>query len=247
MSTLSGALQYIQIVQDKLKRIVETQMDNIDQAAECVAKTIQADGMVYLFGTGHSHMLSEEGHYRAGGLVQVCPILSTSLMLHEGAVLSTELERTRGIADPLLAQYQPSPDDTIIIFSNSGVNAVPVEMSLAAKEKGMSVIAIVALDYADTIEPKIDGKKLADVADIVLNNQGEPGDGVVPIHPSGVKAGPTSTVTGAFILNAIFVEAIMRIASDSEKPPVYISANVPGAAEHNADLLERYRSRNPHL
>ena len=247
MSGLSGAAQYMQIVQGKLNGIVETQIDAIDRAAECVCKTVQADGMVYLFGTGHSHMLAEEGHYRAGGLVQVCPILSTSLMLHEGAVLSTQMERTRGIAGPLLARYQPSPDDTLIVFSNSGVNAVPVEMALAAKDIGMSVIAIVALDYAATVSPKIDGKKLADVADIVLDNLGVPGDAVVTVHPSGLKAGPSSTVTGAFILNAILVEAITRLGGEDEIPPVYVSANVPGAADHNKSLLKRYQSRNPHL
>ncbi len=145
---MSVAKDYIDAVQAKLTAIANTQLDSISEAAEYIRKSIASGGVVYLFGTGHSHMLAEEGHYRAGGLAAVCPVLSTSLMLHEGAVSSTQIERTRGIAKAVLSRYQPTDRDTIIIFSNSGVNAVPVEMALAAREAGMTVIAIVALAYA---------------------------------------------------------------------------------------------------
>jgi uncharacterized phosphosugar-binding protein len=241
-----AALIYMNAVQEKLTQIIATQMENIAAAAAAVAKTVRDDGMVYLFGTGHSHMLAEEGHYRAGGLVPVCPILSTSLMLHEGAIASTGFERTRGFAKHLLARYDPRQEDTIIIFSNSGVNAVPVEMGQLSQEIGMTTTAVIAKDYAESIEPRIDGKRLADYADIVIDNGGIPGDALVEVHASGLKAGPLSTVAGAFILNAILVEAIHRLGQ-TETPPVYISANMPGAAEHNSTMIARYRSRNPHL
>ncbi|MEM6283591.1 MAG: SIS domain-containing protein [Chloroflexota bacterium] len=240
------ALHYMNMVQQKLNQIIATQMESITAAAGAVEKAVRDDGMVYLFGTGHSHMLAEEGHYRAGGLVPVCPILSTSLMLHEGAIASTGFERTRGFAKHLLARYEPRPTDTIIIFSNSGVNAVPVEMGQLAQEIGMATTAVIAKAYAESIEPRIDGKRLADYADIVIDNGGIPGDALVEVHSSGLMAGPLSTVAGAFILNAILIEAVQRLGT-TETPPVYISANMPGAAEHNSKLIARYKSRNPHL
>lgn len=241
------ALSYIAAVQEKINQIVATQMEPLQQAADAVQKTVEAGGIVYLFGTGHSHMLAEEGHYRAGGLVQVCPILTSSLMMHEGAVVSTDFERLRGIAAPLLARYRPTPQDTILVFSNSGVNAVPVEMAIAAREAGLTVIAVTSVAYANTIEPRVDGKRLADVGHIVIDNQGVPGDALVTVHESGLKAGPLSTVVGAMILNAILVEVVSRIGEKGQVPPVYISANIPGAIEHNNELLEAYRDRNPHL
>jgi uncharacterized phosphosugar-binding protein len=137
--------------------------------------------------------------------------MNTSLMLHEGAIASTGFERTRGFAQHVIQRYDPQPKDTIIIFSNSGVNAVPVEMGKLAQEAGMTTVAVIARAYAESIEPRIDGKRLADHADIVIDNGGVPGDALVEVHSSGLKAGPLSTVAGAFILNAILVEAVHRL------------------------------------
>lgn len=243
--TLTGALNYMNAVRGKLDEIVGRQTDAIARAADAVVKTIEADGLIYLFGTGHSHMLAEEGHYRAGGLACVVPILSSALMLHEGGILSSQMERTSGIAATLLARYQPEARDTMIIFSNSGVNAVPVEMALAAKQAGMTVIGVLALEYAATVAAGPSGKKLADVADMVVDNCGVPGDALVEVE--GAKTGPLSTIAGAFILNAILTEATWRMAENGHTPPVYISANMPGATAHNTTLFDRFRKRNPHL
>ncbi len=244
---LRGARAYMDAVRERLDAIAADQGDALGRAVEAVVKTVEAGGVVYLFGTGHSHLLAEEGHYRAGGFAAVCPVLSSSLMLHEGAVASTQLERTGGIGPTVLRRYRPSPRDVLFVFSNSGVNTVPVETALAAKEIGMTVIAIVALDYAAQVKPGPIGKKLADVADIVLDNQGVPGDALIEIGDTGLKVGPLSTIAGAFLLNAILTEAAWQIHERGGEPPVYISANMPGAADHNAALVEAYRGRNPHL
>lgn len=93
-------------VRERLDAIASDQQDAIGRAAAAVVNAIEAGGLVYLFGTGHSHMLAEEGPYRAGGFAAVCPVLCSSLMLHEGAVSSTKLERdggggpTRWLLDP---------------------------------------------------------------------------------------------------------------------------------------------------
>jgi len=244
---LPGATRYMERVQQLLHALAQTQTAAIDAAATAITQALRNGGQLYLFGTGHSHMLAEEGHYRAGGLAPVCPILSSALMLHEGAVSSTLMERTSGLGPAVLARYPVSAGDVLMIFSNSGVNAVPVETALAAKQRGMIVIAVIALAYASTVAPGPSGKRLADVADIVIDNQGVPGDALVEMGNSGLRTGPSSTVAGAFILNAILTEVAWRLTDMDGEAPIYVSANMPNAAAHNAALVQQYRSRNPHL
>jgi uncharacterized phosphosugar-binding protein len=244
---LTGAHAYMDAVRELLDRIAATQGAAIDRAARAMVGCIQAGGIIYLFGTGHSHMLAEEGHFRAGGLVPVTPVLSSSLMLHESAIASGKLERMPHLAAIELERYAPTERDALVIFSNSGVNAVPVEMALAGKEHGMTVIAVVSLAYALQAPLSSVGKRLPEVADIVIDNLGLPGDAIVPIGNTGLRTGPTSTVAGAFILNSMLTEVVERLAESGAEPPVYVSSNMPGAAEHNEILLARYRHRNPHL
>ncbi len=242
-----GAQAYMQAVLDRLTTIRDSEAEAIERAATAMADAIAAGGMVYLFGTGHSHMLAEEGHFRAGGFAAVCPVLSSGLMLHESAVLSSRLERTSGVGPAVLARYQPTARDVLVIFSNSGVNTVPVETAQEAKRIGMTVIAVVSKEYAARIAPGPAGVKLADIADIVLDNHGVAGDALVPLDEAGMRVGPLSTIAGAFLLNAVLAEAACLLLARGITPPVFISANMPGAAEHNARLIEQYRTRNPHL
>ena len=200
-----------------------------------------------MFGSGHSHMLAEEGHYRAGGLAPVVPILASSLMLHEWSTGSSKFERTLGLAPTILARYQPTQQDVLVIISNSGVNAVPVEMALTAKQKGLTVIALTSLEYTAHAPLSPLGKRLAEIADIVIDNQLPPGDALVEIGNGGLHSGPGSTVLGAFLLNALLTEVVWRLAAEGSMPPVYISSNMPGGAQHNQELIERYKARNPHL
>ena len=250
-SPIPGATRYMQSVRALLDAIAGDQGPAIAAAADAIVASLQTGGLIYLFGTGHSHLLAEEGHYRAGGLAPVVPMLAATLMLHESAVVSTRLERTPGVGAAVVSRYGLTPADTIFVFSNSGVNAVPVEVALTAKEAGATVIAIVALDYAATVAPGPSGRKLADIADIVLNNHGVPGDALVEVQDTGLRTGPASTIAGAFILNAVLTEVAWRLAEaeggQAAALPIYISANMPGAMEHNAGLVAAYRTRNPHL
>ena len=245
-AAMTAAAAYMTAVRHLLDTIAELEAPRLQAAVDAIVPALRADRMLYIFGTGHSHMLAEEGHYRAGGLAPVCPILTATLMLHESAIVSTRMERTSGLAATVLSRYAVQPGDVIMIYSNSGANAVPVEMAIAAKEAGMVVIAIVALDYAATVAAGASGRKLADIADIVIDNHGVPGDALVEIG-GGLRTGPASTVAGAFILNAILTEVAAQLAQAGGAAPVFISANMPGAVAHNAGLIEKYRTRNPHL
>lgn len=192
-------------------------------------------------------MLAEEGHYRAGGLAAICPVFDDDLMLHKSATHSSDVERTPGLAQPLLERYHPTAKDTLFVFSNSGVNIMPVEMALAGKNVGMKVVAVLSRRYAEQAKLNSLGKKLYDVADIVIDNRGVPGDAIAPIGNTGLKSSATSTAASAFILNALVAEVAARLHAEGLPLPIYISSNIPGAAEHNAELLAHYRERNPHL
>lgn len=246
-STLHGADAYMNAVRALLDDIARTQGEALDRAASALVETIRRDGTIFLFGSGHSHMLAEEGHFRAGGLANVTPILIEPLMLHQGSIRSTSIERVTGLAEGLLKTYNPTPGDTLIVFSNSGVNAVPVEMALAGKKTGLTVIGVISMEYAAAAQQGPVGRKLSDVADILIDNHGIAGDAVVPIGEAGLRVSPTSTITGAFILNALVAEVAFRLHRQGFPLPIYISANVAGSAEHNRDLFARFRGRNPHL
>jgi uncharacterized phosphosugar-binding protein len=243
-----SATAYLDAVAGMIERLRDEHIERIGEAAEIVADAVRRDAMVHIFGTGHSHLLAEEALYRAGGLAPVNAILDPGLMLREGALASTQLERVAGYAEIVAGSYHLEPGDVLFVVSNSGVNAVPVEMAEIGKRAGLAVIAVCSLSYAAATEPAADvGRRLPDIADLTLDNLGEPGDAVVELEGGNARGGPTSTVIGAALLNAVFVEAAARLAAGGVEPPLYRSANMRGAPEHNRHLVARYRGRVKHL
>ncbi|AJD43220.1 SIS domain-containing protein [Rhizobium sp. SEMIA 4085] len=228
----------------RLEALRKSLAEPMEKAAAVILDAARHDKRVYVFGTGHSHMLAEEVHYRAGGLAFTVPVLIGSAMLHEGAVISSVYERTQGLVRPVLERYGMQPGDVIIIASNSGVNAAPIEAADYGREIGAKVIAVTSVAYSSAIANG--RRRLADIADVVLDNGLPPGDAVLDLAGSGLKVGPVSTAVGATVLNAIFAEVASAL-SKSGDAPVYLSANMPGAAEVNQRLVKKYRPRNPHL
>ena len=236
---------YLTELTSRIGALFEANAQAIAEAADAIEATAKKDGLVYIFGTGHSHLLAEEAHYRAGGLALTVPILATATMLHEGAIASTAFERMSGIVQPIFDRYPIGGSDVLFVVSNSGVNAAPVEAARIGKERGATVIAITSEAYSR--EAARGRARLADIADIVLDNGAPPGDATVAVAGSALKVGPVSTSIGAALMNAVLVEAAARLQSSGKGAPIYLSANMPGASENNAALVERYRPRNPHL
>jgi uncharacterized phosphosugar-binding protein len=221
-------------------------------AADALARTVDAfvgaierDGLIYIFGSGHSHMLAEEAHYRAGGIAATVPVLAAATMLHEGAVSGTRLERLPGLVAPILERYDIGPADVLVVVSNSGVNAAPVEAADYGKMRGATVVAITSEAYSR--QAAAGRRRLADIADIVLDNGAPPGDAVMPVAGSPLRVGPVSTAIGVALLNAALAETAARLAASGRDAPIYLSANMPGASDVNAALVARYAPRNPHL
>lgn len=242
-----GLNRYFEAIQALQNQVLNAQRECLTRIAARMAEAVQQDERIFLFGTGHSHLLAEEGHFRAGGLANVVPMLLSGVMLHEGAQLSGRLERTPGLAPLIFDRYQPQPGEMIFIYSNSGVNVMPVEMALLAKERGLFSVGVCSLAYARVAPLSSAGQRLFEVTDETIDNGGEPGDGLITLDDFAWRVGPSSTVIGALIWNALVTETIDLLQTRSATLPIYASANLSGAAEHNAALLHKWQGRNPHL
>lgn len=236
--------EYLQNLSKIMESIMTTGMSSIEECAAVFANTLESDNNIFLFGTGHSHMLAEELFYRAGGLVKLCPVLETALMLHESASKSTEIERLEGYAEILFNSYSMKKGDTIVIISNSGRNGVCVDMALLAKEKGLTVIALTNLNHSSSGASRHkSGKRLFEIADIVLDNMGCVGDASIYFDELGRKACPTSTSAGAAILHAAVCGCIEKMISDGFTPEVFSSSNVDGGDEINEAFIRKYKNQ----
>lgn len=238
-----AALRYLQQVEQLIKKLQSESLQSLEAGADLMATSLMNEGMIHVFGTGHSHMLAEEMFYRAGGLAAVQPILVEDLMLHGAAVRSTAMERLEGYADIILDHYDVKAGDVMIIASNSGRNAVTIEMAIAAKRKHLNVIAITNKKHAmaSTSRHKT-GKKLYDLADIVIDNHGCVGDAAIEIEGlSGQKVSPTSTAIGAAIIQALVAETVERMVIAGRKPEIFCSSNVDGGEQVNERIISKYK------
>jgi uncharacterized phosphosugar-binding protein len=215
--------------------------------AEKMAETTRNDKRIFLFGTGHSHLLVEEGFYRAGGLANVVPILSEHFMLHRLPDLGSRLERTPDLADLILDRYAPEPQEMLFVFSNSGVNRLPVEMAQRGREREMFVVGVASLEYARRAPLSGLGLRLDQAVDWALDNGGSPGDALLELPDLPWRVGPSSTIVGALLWNSLVAETARLLLQWEVTPPIFVSLNIAGAAEHNQALLEKWRPRNIHL
>lgn len=236
--------RYLADLAGRLEAIRINLAEPMARAVAMIVESARNDGRLFVFGTGHSHMLAEEVHYRAGGLALTVPILSGPTMVHEGAVAGTVYERMEGIVRPIFDRYTVRPGDVLVVSSNSGVNAAPIEAMRIGREKGARTIAITSVAYSTAAA---NGRpRLADLADVVLDNNAPPGDAVVSLDGTDLKVGPVSTAIGVAILNAVLADVAEALSSDGDAP-IYLSANMDGAQDINRRLVERFRGRNPHL
>jgi uncharacterized phosphosugar-binding protein len=227
-----------------IDNVLATQAASLDAARDALAEALASEHLLYVAGSGHSHLLAEEVFYRAGGIAAAQAILDPDLMLHLGAERSTILEREEGRAERVIAGYPVGPGDIVVVASNSGRNAYPIEMALAAKARGATTIALTSLHHAQrTTSRHRSGKLLYQVTDLVLDNGGEYGDASLPIAGRAVRMGPTSTIVGVFILNTLLAEAVNKLAEGGVEVDVYQSANMQGAETEAEALIAKWRPR----
>jgi uncharacterized phosphosugar-binding protein len=238
---------YLQAIGEIQVRVLVGQRAKLLETAARMAETTRKDLRIFLFGTGHSHLLAEEGFYRAGGLANVVPILLEHTMLHSLPNLGSRIERTPGLADLILDRYDPQLEEMLFVFSNSGVNQLPVEMSLRGRERGLFVVSVSSFEYARQAPLSDLGQRLDQSADLALDNGGLPGDALLDLEGFPWRVAPSSTVISALLWNSLVAETARLLLESGFEPPIFASLNVAGAAQHNQGLLDKWRPRNIHL
>lgn len=228
-------------IQARLSRVRTRNADALRALGPRIGPSIARGGVLHVFGSGHSEIIARELVGRAGGLACVSQILDPSAGAAEnvvgyGAMLGERHARIHGM----------DSDEAVVVISNSGRNAAPIEVALFARERGLHVVAVTALAMsasADYTSRHPSGRKLHEIADVVLDNGGVPGDAVIELPADGGRSGPTSTLTGALLLNLLHLEVVQWLLDTGCAPPLLRSQNLDGSLERNRSLGARYRTR----
>lgn len=243
-----GVRRYYEQIRQLQSQVIETQLDVLGTIAGKMAEVVLRDGRVFTFGTGHSHMLAEESYYRAGGIAAAVPMFAPMiLMLHESARLSSQIERMPELATALLDEYEPQAGEMLLIYADSGVNGLPVQLAIEARQRGVIVVGICSFKYTALAPLSKVGKRLPEVVDYAIDNYGTPGDALVEVQGLPWRVGASSTIAGALIWHCLLTEAVFRLQAAGAEIPLFASFNMPDAAEHNAGILEKWSRSNPHL
>ncbi len=228
--------EYLARISELLGRIESEESDAMARASDAVADVICRDGIIHVFGCGHSHLPALDAFYRAGGLACVSPLLDEDLMLHDGGAKSSRMEKMPGIAAEAFRRAGVDPaKDLLVVISASGKNAAPVEMLRAGKSAGARTVAISSSEY------RPHGGVLLDEADVPIDCKVQYGDAVIEVGDA--KMGGLSTYASLFILNSVLIEGAKKALARGVVPPVYTSGNVDGGTAKNVALEERYFGR----
>jgi uncharacterized phosphosugar-binding protein len=230
-----------------LDRVTGTDHGGIGRAADLIADSLRHGGVLQAFGAGHSEALAADLVGRAGGLVPTNRISLRDLVVFGGEppqiLHDDKLERDPGIAHRLYELAGPGPRDVFVMASQSGINGCVVELALLVKQRGHALIAVTSTQHTARVSPRHpSGRRLADIADVVLDNGAPYGDALLPLS-SGGSVCAVSSVTNALLAQLVVAEVVRRMETAGQVPPIYLSANVPGGDEHNVTLESRYAGR----
>jgi len=237
--------QYFDRIQEILKEVEVNEADAINQTIELLTDANLNGKGIYIFGASHAGILAEELYYRAGGMMTVNAIFGRELMLDQSPItVTSKMERLEGYGTTLASTIPFKKDDVLILHSVSGRNPVTIDLALSAQEKGVKIVALTNVNYSKQVTSRhSSGKRLFELADIILDNHGDTGDACCSIEGIEQKVGPSSTVVGATILNTIIVEVTRKLIEHGvEYPPIFYSANLDGGDQLNQELFKKYEN-----
>jgi uncharacterized phosphosugar-binding protein len=227
-----------------LERLTEREGERIAQAAAWCADAIAAGGLVHLFGTGHSRIAVEEMFPRYGSFPGFHPIVELSMTFHtqivgaNGQRQSMFIERMEGLAEAILSNFSFRATDVMMVFSVSGVTAVPIEMAEGARARGTRVIAVTSVEHSRaSATTHRSGQRLFDAADLVIDLGTPVGDALVRLDEREEPVGPSSTVVAVAVVNEIKVQTAELLMERGAMPPVITAAAVAGP-ERSAALFD---------
>jgi uncharacterized phosphosugar-binding protein len=236
--------QYLAAVRAALAAIEATQLAAIRQASARFAAAILSGRLVHVFGTGHSRMAVEEMFPRYGSFPGFHPIVELSMTFHNPVVGANGqrqamfLENVQGFGPVLWRNFATDPADALLAISTSGCNAATVDVALEAKRLGLYVVALTSLAHSRVSTPRHrGGRKLHEVADLVLDHRAPPGDSAVRVEGLETPVAPISSVTGCTIINLIKAE-VARLLTEAGQPPKVLTAAYHLGAERARDLFE---------
>ncbi len=240
--------RYFEVMQEVVAKVLNTQEDKIIKAAEILTNTTKNDGIIHLFGSGHSSLIAEDVFWRAATLANVHSIFESAVAGINDVTKTSKLEKLEGIGQVLVEYNRVLPPDAMICISNSGNNAATIDVAIGAKERGVPVIAITNVTYADQLTTHhSSGKKLKDIADVVIDNCSLYGDAAVELPGLNQSVGATSTIPSAFIVPALLVQTCENLLELGIKPDVYFNGHLAyedaSVKLHNDALVEKYSQR----
>jgi uncharacterized phosphosugar-binding protein len=244
MTPVTGARLWIDEARELLERLAESQAEAIETAAGWCAEAIASDGLVHLFGTGHSRIPVEEMFPRYGSYPGWNPIVELSMTFHtqvvgaNGQRQAMFIERVPGLAETILSNFSFGPRDVMIVFSASGLSTVPIEMARGARRRGLRAIAVTSVAQALSSEPQeAAGSRLVDEADLVIDLCTPAADALMSIDGLMTPVGPGSTIAAVAVVNALKVRVAELLVERGSMPPVITRAAIVGA-EHAQDLFD---------
>lgn len=248
MATSAPTLRWLAEASALLERLAATQAEPIERASQWCADAIGGGGLVHLFGTGHSRIPVEEMFPRYGSYPGFNPIVELSMTFHtqvvgaNGQRQAMFIERTPGLAEVILDNFTFGAHDVMIIFSASGLTAVPVEMARGARARGLRVVAVTSVAQSRSSEPPAHlGTRLLDEADLVIDLCTPHADALVALYGLDTPVGPGSTLTAVAIVNAIKVRAAELLLERGALPPVITRSSVVGEARSRELFDQAYR------
>lgn len=253
MTQTQSALRYLEAAQRIIEQVRATQAENLLQAAAICTDSIAAGGWVHVFGTGHSRMAVEEMFPRIGSLVGFHPMVELSLTFYHGVVGANGLrqalflEKVEGLAEVILSSYHFGSRDSFLVVSSTGINPVSIAVALGAKARGMKLIAVTSLAHQCVAASRhSSGKKLFELADVVLDNCTPPGDALVQVESVPYPVGPGSTIGAVSIVNALKCQVAEDLVKRGIQPDVLPSPHFVGDAKADTEferVLRAYHER----
>ena len=237
-------LEYFDKIRELLDIVEKEEKEAMNGVIDVLTIAIEEKRSIFIFGASHAGILAQELYYRAGGLMTITPIFGESVLVDVSPVTHTsKMERLVGYGTALAERTSFEEGDILLLHSVSGRNPVTIELAMEAQKRGVTTIGLTSLEYSKSVSSRHPfGKNLYEYCDIIIDNHGEIGDGACTIPGMEQKVGPTSTVIGAAILNAIVVETVKKLKQNGmENPPIFYSANLDDGDELNKKLFEEYK------
>ncbi len=239
--TIARTLPWMTAATALLEEIATSQAEAIETASQWSAEAIAADGLVHLFGTGHSRIPVEEMFPRYGSYPGFNPIVELSMTFHtqvvgaNGQRQAMFIERMPGLAEVILSNFTFAPKDVMVVFSAGGTTAVPVEIARGARARGIRVIAVTSVrqSMSSDVDPDV-GRRLLDEADLVIDLCTPPADAMVDLPGLDTPVGPGSTIAAVAIVNSIKVRTAELLSEQGALPPVLTRGSVVGSERSRA-------------